>query len=82
MCHLGIWGVLDAPPCSLKPPAKIDVLDIHEVGLIPTADLVESLSPKPNGSTGYPIDTARYFRVALKLAVATSRLIIWPYRTK
>src|SRR5439155_8794988 len=61
--------VADPPPPPAKLPAEVDVLDVHEVPLVPSTDGVEGVTPQPDGGTRDPVDVAWAARVRVELAV-------------
>src|SRR5215207_2609483 len=70
--------VRDAPAVLPELPAEIDVLDVHEIPLVPSADGRQGLAPQPDCGPGDPVDVARAVRVGIQLPVATGERIRAP----
>ncbi len=46
-------------PARAQPPAQVDVLHVHEVALVPTADVVERAAAQEDRRARHPVDDAR-----------------------
>src|SRR5262249_57023017 len=61
--------VADAPAPPAELPAEVDVLDVHEVPLVPSPHRRERGAPEPDGRTRDPVDVAPAARVGVELPV-------------
>ena len=61
--------VPDTPAPTAELPAEVDVLDVHEVPLVPPADSVEGVTPQPDRGPRHPVDVARAAGVGVELPV-------------
>ena len=54
--------VRDLPAGAAQSPAEVDVLEVHEVALVPAADGVEGTAPQPDRRAREPVDQPRPLR--------------------
>ena len=60
----------DPPPDAPQAPAQVDVLQVHEVPLVPAADRVERARAGTRARARHPVDVAGLVPVGVELAVA------------
>src|SRR5262249_1871724 len=74
--------VADAPAPPAELPAEVDVLDVHEVPLVPSPHRRERGAPEPDGRTRDPVDVAPAARVGVELPVPAGEGVRGPHEAE
>src|SRR4051794_7388267 len=72
--------VRDAPTEPAEPPAQVDVLQVHEVPLVPAAHRIDRRPPEEQERARHPADVTRARPVDVELAVPAGEAVAWPDR--
>ena len=74
--HDGAGRLVGHPPAeAAEAPAEVEVLDVHEVALVPAADRLERRTPEPQGGARDPLDVAGAVRIDVELAVPAGEAV-------
>ncbi len=74
--HLARGLVGNPPSAPPEAPAQVDVLDVHEVPVVPAADARQRIASEPDRCARHPIDVARLGWICIELPVAPRERVV------